>query len=156
MGGKKGIVHAVQNIDFSMQPGETFGLVGESGCGKSTTSAILSRLIDASEGKIFFDKKDISSFTSKNFSKNPIRSDIQMVFQDPTESLNPRYTARQSIYDPLKNLTKMNNDEINNKIIEVSNLVGLPLNLLDRLPHQLSGGQKARVGIARALSLIHI
>jgi peptide/nickel transport system ATP-binding protein len=76
-----------------------------------------------------------------------------MVFQDPTESLNPRYTTRQSISDPLKNLTEINSKEINSKVIEVSNLVGLPLNLLDRLPHQLSGGQKARVGIARAIVL---
>lgn len=151
--GKFGPIQAVKNISFKIKKGECVGLVGESGCGKSTTSAILSRLIDASEGKILFDKKDISSFASKNFSMNPIRSDIQMVFQDPTESLNPRYTARQSISDPIKNLTNMNNDEINTKVIEVSNLVGLPLNLLDRLPHQLSGGQKARVGIARAIAL---
>jgi peptide/nickel transport system ATP-binding protein len=151
--GQFGPVQAVKNISFKIKKGECVGLVGESGCGKSTTSAILSRLIDASEGQIFFDKKDISTLSSKNFSKNPIRSDIQMVFQDPTESLNPRYTTRQSISDPLKNLTNMKNDEINTKIIEVSNLVGLPLNLLDRLPHQLSGGQKARVGIARAIVL---
>ena len=151
--GQFGPIQAVKSISFKIKKGECVGLVGESGCGKSTTSAILSRLIDASEGQIFFDKKDISMVSSKNFSKNPIRSHIQMVFQDPTESLNPRYTARQSISDPLKNLTNMNNDEINTKIIEVSNLVGLPHNLLDRLPHQLSGGQKARVGIARAIAL---
>ena len=151
--GKFGPVQAVKNINFKIKKGECVGLVGESGCGKSTTSAILSRLIDASEGKIIFNKNDISTFVAKNFSKNSIRSDIQMVFQDPTESLNPRYTTRQSISDPLKNLTKMNSKEINRKVIEVSNLVGLPLNLLDRLPHQLSGGQKARVGIARAIVL---
>lgn len=151
--GQFGPIQAVKNISFKIKKGESVGLVGESGCGKSTTSGILSRLIDASEGEIIFDKQNISSLSSKNFSKNPIRSDIQMVFQDATESLNPRYTARQSISDPLKNLTNMNNEEINNKVIEVSNLVGLPLNLLDRLPHQLSGGQKARVGIARAIIL---
>ena len=151
--GQFGSIQAVKSISFKIKKGECVGLVGESGCGKSTTSAILSRLIDASEGQIFFDKKDISMLPSKNFSKNPIRSYIQMVFQDPTESLNPRYTAKQSISDPLKNLTNMNNDEINTKVIEASNLVGLPLNLLDRLPHQLSGGQKARVGIARAIAL---
>ena len=151
--GQFGHVQAVKNISFKIKKGECVGLVGESGCGKSTTSAILSRLIDASEGKIIFNKNDISTFAAKNFSKNSIRSDIQMVFQDPTESLNPRYTTRQSISDPLKNLTEMNSKEINSKVIEVSNLVGLPLNLLDRLPHQLSGGQKARVGIARAIVL---
>ena len=151
--GQFGPVQAVKNISFKIKKGECVGLVGESGCGKSTTSAILSRLIDASEGKIIFNKNDISTFAAKNFSKNSIRSDIQMVFQDPTESLNPRYTTRQSISDPLKNLTEINSKEINSKVIEVSNLVGLPLNLLDRLPHQLSGGQKARVGIARAIVL---
>ena len=151
--GQFGPVQAVKNINFKIKKGECVGLVGESGCGKSTTSAILSRLIDASEGKIIFNKNDISTFVAKNFSKNSIRSDIQMVFQDPTESLNPRYTTRQSISDPLKNLTEINSKEINSKVIEVSNLVGLPLNLLDRLPHQLSGGQKARVGIARAIVL---
>ena len=151
--GQFGPVQAVKNINFKIKKGECVGLVGESGCGKSTTSAILSRLIDASEGKIIFNKNDISTFAAKNFSKNSIRSDIQMVFQDPTESLNPRYTTRQSISDPLKNLTEINSKEINSKVIEVSNLVGLPLNLLDRLPHQLSGGQKARVGIARAIVL---
>ena len=151
--GQFGHVQAVKNISFKIKKGECVGLVGESGCGKSTTSAILSRLIDASEGKIIFNKNDISTFAAKNFSKNSIRSDIQMVFQDPTESLNPRYTTRQSISDPLKNLTEMNSKEINSKVIEVSSLVGLPLNLLDRLPHQLSGGQKARVGIARAIVL---
>ena len=151
--GQFGPVQAVKNINFKIKKGECVGLVGESGCGKSTTSAILSRLIDASEGKIIFNKNDISTFAAKNFSKNSIRSDIQMVFQDPTESLNPRYTTRQSISDPLKNLTEMNSKEINSKVIEVSSLVGLPHNLLDRLPHQLSGGQKARVGIARAIVL---
>ena len=151
--GQFGHIQAVKNISFKIKKGECVGLVGESGCGKSTTSAILSRLIDASEGKIIFNKNDISTFAAKNFSKNSIRSDIQMVFQDPTESLNPRYTTRQSISDPLKNLTEMNSKEINSKVIEVSSLVGLPLNLLDRLPHQLSGGQKARVGIARAIVL---
>lgn len=145
---------AVDNISFEVGRGETVGLVGESGCGKSTTSMMIMRLIDPTRGRIMFDGTDLGTFPAKEFARNPLRRRIQMVFQDPTESLNPRYTAVRAIADPIlqaRDLRKA--DAIRARCEELAGLVGLPLNLLDRLPHQLSGGQKARVGIARALAL---
>lgn len=151
--GKSGPVHAVKGISFAIKQGQSIGLVGESGCGKSTTSEIIVRLMDVTSGEIIFDGDDIAQIPAKGFAKNPRRSDIQMVFQDATDSLNPRYTSRQTIADPLKQLGKLRGQKLSARIEELATLVGLPLPLLDRFPHQLSGGQKARVGIARAIAL---
>jgi peptide/nickel transport system ATP-binding protein len=145
---------AVDDISFEVGRGETVGLVGESGCGKSTTSMMIMRLLDPTQGRILFDGTDLASFPAKEFARNPIRRRIQMVFQDPTESLNPRYTATRAIADPILQAGALQGrDRIRARCEELATLVGLPLNLLERLPHQLSGGQKARVGIARALAL---
>lgn len=151
--GKSGPVHAVKGISFSVKQGQSVGLVGESGCGKSTTSEILVRLMDATSGEVVFDGQDIAGISAQDFAKDPRRADIQMVFQDATDSLNPRHTARQTIADPLRRLAGMRGAQQTARLEELATLVGLPLPLLDRFPHQLSGGQKARVGIARAIAL---
>ena len=151
--GKSGPVHAVKGISFTINQGQCVGLVGESGCGKSTTSEILVRLMDATSGEIIFDGDDIAQVPANGFAKDERRADIQMVFQDATDSLNPRHTSRQTIAEPLRRLGKMRGVKLTARIEELAALVGLPLSLLDRFPHQLSGGQKARVGIARAVAL---
>ena len=151
--GKSGPVHAVKGISFTVNQGQCVGLVGESGCGKSTTAEMLVRLMDATSGQIIFDGDDIAKTPARGFARDPRRADIQMVFQDATDSLNPRHTARQAIAEPLRRLGKMRGAALAVRIEELAGLVGLPLSLLDRFPHQLSGGQKARVGIARAVAL---
>jgi peptide/nickel transport system ATP-binding protein len=151
--GKSGPVDAVKGVSFKIYEGQTVGLVGESGCGKSTTSSMLVRLLDSTSGKILFNGEDLTKVSAKSFAKDPRRTDIQMVFQDATDSLNPRFTSRQSIADPLKQLLKLRGAALNERIEELAELVGLPSHLLDRFPHQLSGGQKARVGIAKAISV---
>ncbi len=151
--GKSGPVHAVKGISFKINEGQCVGLVGESGCGKSTTSEILVRLMDATSGEIIFDGEDIATAPARGFAGDARRADIQMVFQDATDSLNPRHSARQTIAEPLRRLGRMRGAELATRIEELATLVGLPLSLLDRFPHQLSGGQKARVGIARAVAL---
>ena len=145
---------AVDNISFTVGRGECVGLVGESGCGKSTTSSMVMRLLDPTSGRISFDGIDIGEMPAKGFAKSPLRTKLQMVFQDPTDSLNPRFTASRSIADPLLRMGKLpSHAAIRDRIHELAELVGFPAHLLDRFPHQLSGGQKARVGIARAISL---
>ena len=151
--GKSGPVQAVKDISFQVRKGQSVGLVGESGCGKSTTSEILVRLMDATSGEILFDGQDIAQIPSQGFAKNRLRSKIQMVFQDATDSLNPRHTSRDTIAEPLKQLGKLRGQELAARVEELASLVGLPLSLLDRFPHQLSGGQKARVSIARSIAL---
>ncbi|RXH21651.1 ABC transporter ATP-binding protein [Bradyrhizobium nanningense] len=145
---------AVDGISFAIGHGESVGLVGESGCGKSTTSMMVMRLLDQSSGLIRFDGEDIGGIAPASFARLPQRSRIQMVFQDPTDSLNPRFTAARAIADPLLQLGDIRGrDALRARCEELATMVGLPHNLLDRFPHQLSGGQKARVGIARAIAL---
>ena len=152
-GKKEAGYRAVDNVSFSIARGESVGLVGESGCGKSTTSAMVMRLLDATAGSIRFKGQELTAVTAAAFARSPQRRELQMVFQDPHESLNPRATAAQSIADPLLRLEGMtNNAEIRARVEALATQVGLQHELLDRLPHQLSGGQKARVGIARAIS----
>lgn len=144
---------AVDGISFDVKRGESVGLVGESGCGKSTTSTIVMRLLDPTSGRITFKGQDIGAIPANEFARNPLRSKIQMVFQDPTDSLNPRYTAARAIADPILRMGDIRGDAVRARTEELAGLVGLPVDLLDRFPHQLSGGQKARVGIARAIAL---
>jgi peptide/nickel transport system ATP-binding protein len=145
---------AVDGISFRVGHGESVGLVGESGCGKSTTSMMVMRLLDQTSGRIMFDGEEIGGILPKAFARLPLRKHIQMVFQDPTDSLNPRFTAARAIADPLLRLGDVKGrDALRARCEELAGLVGLPVNLLDRFPHQLSGGQKARVGIARAIAL---
>lgn len=151
--GKAGDVHAVQDISFTIKKGASVALVGESGCGKSTTSSMITRLLDPSSGQIIFDGENIAAHPVKSFAKSPLRKDIQMIFQDATDSLNPRFSAYDCILEPIKHLTNLKSKDYREKIYECADLVGLPHALLSRYPHQLSGGQKARVGIARAIAV---
>jgi peptide/nickel transport system ATP-binding protein len=145
---------AVDGISFSVGHGESVGLVGESGCGKSTTSMMVMRLLDQTSGRIMFDGDEIGGILPNAFARLPLRKSIQMVFQDPTDSLNPRFTAVRAIADPIMQLGDVSGRAaLRARCEELAGLVGLPVNLLDRFPHQLSGGQKARVGIARAIAL---
>lgn len=146
-------LHAVDDLSFSIAAGESLGLVGESGCGKSTLVRLIARLLDTSAGRIVFDGTDLAERPARRFAAAPQRRDIQMVFQDPTDSLNPRFTAREVIREPLTLLTKPGRAAADARVDEVAAQVGLPAALLSRFPHQLSGGQKARVGIARALAV---
>ncbi len=151
---KETVFRAVDKISFSLKRGESLGLVGESGCGKSTTSNIITRLLDATSGDVIFDGKNITTYSASRFSTMPDRTKIQMVFQDPTDSLNPRYTAFDTISEPLRRLKGVRDSKtIELKVNELARMVGLPEILLTRFPHQLSGGQKARVGIARAIAV---
>ena len=145
---------AVDGISLTVGRGESVGLVGESGCGKSTTATMIMRLIDKTDGSIVFDGEDIGQIPAKEFAKLPMRRRIQMVFQDPTDSLNPRFTAARAIADPILRLSDLKGrGAVRARCEQLARQVGLPLDLLDRFPHQLSGGQKARVGIARAIAL---
>jgi peptide/nickel transport system ATP-binding protein len=135
------VFRAVDGISFTVNRGESVGLVGESGCGKSTTSTMVMRLIDKTDGTIMFDGEDIGEIPAKQFAKLPMRRRIQMVFQDPTDSLNPRFTAARAIADPILRLSDIRgSDAIRARCEELALQVGLPVELLDRFPHQLSGG----------------
>ncbi|MEW5881357.1 MAG: ABC transporter ATP-binding protein [Pseudomonadota bacterium] len=152
--GRRGaMLHAVDDVSLEIASGESVGLVGESGCGKSTLVRLLARLHDPSEGRIVFDGQDLAGIAALRFARRPERAAIQMVFQDPTDSLNPRLTARQTIAEPLRLLAGLRGAAVDTRTDEIARQVGLPTELLSRYPHQLSGGQKARVGIARALAV---
>jgi oligopeptide/dipeptide ABC transporter ATP-binding protein len=152
-GAAPSFLHAVDGVSFTIGPGETVGLVGESGCGKSTVVRLIARLIDASDGSIRFEGEEIGAIPARRFGLAPQRAQIQMVFQDATDSLNPRFTAFRAIADPLLRLRRCSANALRARVEEVAHLTGLPGELLDRFPHQLSGGQKARVGIARAIAV---
>ncbi len=151
--GKSGPVQALQGISLDLPKGGCLGLVGESGSGKSTLSSIIARLQDPSGGDVLFDGQSLCDVPASRFAKDPRRKAIQMVFQDATDSLNPRQTAADAIAEPLRNLTTIRAPSRQDRVHELAEQVGLPSPLLSRLPHQLSGGQKARVGIARALAV---
>ncbi|WP_337269611.1 ABC transporter ATP-binding protein [Oryzifoliimicrobium ureilyticus] len=148
---RRKMLHAVDEVDLTISQGECIGLVGESGCGKSTLARLLARLIDPTEGQIKVSGVEIANMPAKTFGASRLRRDIQVVFQDPTESLNPGFTVFQAIADPLKRLVGGTGKEITEKVLAALNDVGLPKEYSSRYPHQLSGGQKARVGIARAI-----
>jgi len=146
-------VHAVDNVSFAIGKGETVGLVGESGCGKSTLVRALTRLVDVTDGTITLGDRELARKTARVFARDRDRARIQMVFQDAGESVNPRFTAFDAIADPLRRLRKLRGRALRERIETVARQCGLPLDLLSRFPHQLSGGQRARVGIARAIAV---
>lgn len=151
MFGKKKFVHAVNDVSFDIMPGETFSLVGESGCGKSTTGKLIDHLITPDTGEIWFEGKDISKISDNEM--RPLRSDIQMVFQDPYGSLNPRMKVQDLIGEPLLIHTNMTAGERLKKVHELLGVVGLSPSHGERYPHEFSGGQRQRIGIARALTV---
>ena len=144
-------VQAVDGVSLDIASGETLGLVGESGCGKSTLGRCLSRLYDISEGRLTFDGTDIS--TLKASALRPIREKLQMVFQDPYASLNPRRRVADLIAEPFRIHTRLTAPEIEAKVAELLSQVGLFPDHAFRYPHEFSGGQRQRIGIARAIAL---
>ncbi|WP_313892654.1 dipeptide ABC transporter ATP-binding protein [Psychrobacillus sp.] len=142
-------VKAVDDISFEVKRGETFGIVGESGCGKSTVGRTILRLLEPTEGSVYFEGTDLASL-DKN-SMRLMRKDIQIVFQDPFASLNPRMRVFDIIEEPLINFGMTSKEEREKSVLEVAEQVGLTVNQLKRLPHEFSGGQRQRIGIARAL-----
>ncbi len=147
------LVYAVDDVSFTIAKGETVGLVGESGCGKSTLVRVVTRLLDPTDGAIKLGTRELSHTPAKRFARDIDRKRIQMVFQDAGESINPRFTAFAAIADPLRRLRGLSGQDLRRKVVEAATRCGLPLQLLSRFPHQLSGGQRARVGIARAVAV---
>lgn len=143
--------HAINKVSFSLYKGETLGIVGESGCGKTTVGRAITRLIDISSGQIIFEGKSLKDLTKKE--KHEIRKDIQIIFQDPYSSLNPRETIGEAIEEPMKVFNLYDAKQRKEKTLELLRKTGLGEEFFSRYPHQLSGGQRQRVGIARALSL---
>ena len=148
---KPNIVHAVKDLTLKLMPGETIGIVGESGCGKSTTANVMCGLQSPTKGKVFFKGKDVTHRTAND--RKVIGRVISVVFQDPATALNARMTVADQLMDPMKVHNVGTQSERESRIHDLIGMVGLPESALDALPGQLSGGQRQRVAIARALSL---
>lgn len=146
-------IAAVDDVSFVIERGESLGLVGESGAGKSTIARLVSRLVDPTAGTIKFHGDDIGAVSERRFHRAPQRRRIQLVFQDPSDSLNPRLSAFDAIADPLRRLDGLAGERLTERVHLLADQVRFPRDLLARKPHRLSGGQKARVGIARAISV---
>jgi len=146
-----GRVHAVSDVSFEIAKGETFSLVGESGCGKTTTARSVSRLYDIQSGKITFDGKPIEKLKGRDLRQ--LRRDIQIVFQDPMDSLNPRHTVRQILTEPFEIHGLLSRKEREDEVLRLLDLVGLPSTAARKFAHEFSGGQRQRIGIARAIAL---
>jgi oligopeptide/dipeptide ABC transporter ATP-binding protein len=146
-----GQVRAVDDVSFDIAPGETLGLVGESGCGISTVGKTILKLLDPTEGEIWLSGARIDELSKGDM--RPFRRQMQVVFQDPYSSLNPRLTVRDIIAEPLRNFGIAAGAELERQVTELAQKVGLRTEALDRYPHEFSGGQRQRIGIARALAL---
>jgi len=148
-GERSGVVHAIDGISIDIYRGETLGLVGESGCGKSTTGFVIVQLYRATSGHVFFNGIDLTKLSERVL--RPMRKKIQIIFQDPYSTLNPRMTIGESIGESLRAHKLMNNKEIKQRVAELLKNVGLKPSIANRYPHEFSGGQRQRICIARAL-----
>jgi len=148
----RGMLHAVDDVSFTIERGKTLGVVGESGCGKSTTGRTILRLLNPTAGQILFEGEDITKLTEKEMRQK--RQEMQIIFQDPFSSLDPRHTVLQAISEPLK-FNKIITDkyELEERTVQLMRTVGLAERLINSYPHELDGGRRQRIGIARALSM---
>lgn len=148
---EKPAVKAVNDVSFTIHKGETFGIVGESGCGKSTLGRTVIRLIEPTDGKVFYQGVDLQSLSKEEMRLK--RNEIQIIFQDPYSSLNPRMTVKDLIKAPLDIFSKETDDEKMAHVVQIMKMVGLNEEYINKYPHEFSGGQRQRIGIARALIL---
>lgn len=146
-----GVLHAIDNVNIKIAKGETLGVVGESGCGKTTLGRTVLRLIEATGGQVFFEGKDVLQSPPKEMKK--IRQEMQIIFQDPYSSLNPRMTVRELIAEPLIVNKICSKSEIDKKVYDIMNTVGLGHRTVNMYPHEMDGGRRQRIGIGRALIL---
>jgi peptide/nickel transport system ATP-binding protein len=149
---KNGMLHAVDGVSFSIERGKTLGVVGESGCGKSTTGRAILRLLEPTAGQVLFEGVDIAALDSEQLRKK--RTEMQIIFQDPFSSLNPRMNISQTIEEPLElHSIILDRKQREAKVLELMEMVGLAARLCDAYPHELDGGRRQRIGIARALAV---
>jgi len=148
----RGMLHAVDGVSFSIEKGKTLGIVGESGCGKSTTGRAILRLVEPTGGSVLFEGKDVLKYSEKEMRK--ARRDMQIIFQDPFSSLDPRMTVNQIISEPLR-IHNLYPDPVKReeRVLELMETVGLAERLINTYPHELDGGRRQRIGIARALAV---
>ena len=148
----RGMLHAVDDVSFSIGYGKTLGVVGESGCGKSTTGRSILRLVEPTSGEVIFEGRDITKLSSHEMKK--MRKDMQIIFQDPFSSLDPRNTINQTLTETITaNRILTNKTEVEDRVLELMETVGLAERLINTYPHELDGGRRQRIGIARALAM---
>lgn len=147
----RGMLHAVDGVSFKLEEGKTLGVVGESGCGKSTLGRTIVHLLDSTGGKILFRDEDVTNVTKHDLRR--LREKMQIIFQDPYSSLDPRYTVSQTISEPLILKGGLSKNDMMDKTLKLMDTVGLASRLADTYPHELDGGRRQRIGIARALAL---